>query len=142
MSLLLYSLSSRSFSHKEISLTRAGEEMYFEPYVFSILQTIRPWVNMVLRSHYFWWAVDQGQKATTTDQSVHKLKTQNRWLLMDMVKTTEVTLLRYIWKIEVMEEDSNWLLETTGVKLMDDEEKEALISNLLGWPKSSFSFFP
>ena len=41
-----------------------------------------------------------------------------------------------------MEEDSNWLLETTGIKLMDDEEKEALISNLLGWPKSSFSFFP
>ena len=41
-----------------------------------------------------------------------------------------------------MEEETNWLLETTGVKLMDDEEKEALISNLLGWPKSSFRFFP
>ena len=40
------------------------------------------------------------------------------------------------------EEETNWLLEATGVKLMDDEEKEALIPNLLGWPKSSFHFFP
>ena len=44
-----------------------------------------------------------------------------------MVKTTEVTFLSYIWKIEVIEEETNWLLETTGVKLMDDKEGEILI---------------
>lgn len=70
-----------------------------------------------------------------TDSNTHQsklftnLKPRIDLYLWNMVKTTEVTFLSYIWKIEVIEEETNWLLETTGfIKLMDDKGGEVLIS--------------
>lgn len=48
------------------------------------------------------------------------------------VKTTEMSSFSYIRKTEVSEEETNWLLETKDVILMDDkaEEKYCFISIL------------